>query len=311
MKSLNGSSKYWQPTDGKMAYLVVTLNGQELDRRELAGPVVIGRSGEAGLVVRDALISRQHCRVEPWRAGWRVVDLGSRNGTRVGIDRINERKLAEGDLLRVGRSEIRFLTGEFVPGFATEGNRMPRPADPFEALAGTLAGFVMDPEPVANEPAMDQEHWSVEEVLNELEVARQTVQQTMVDNRRRAAAGRNGQGSGGYGSAGLGLTGSGPTGSEQAGRGPMVRNNNGHVEMEREGQAVGELDRPVRVQRKPVPTREDYSLQAGPEDLPVERVIIAARPPGHYLLVAVLIAIVSATVAALIVSLIFMARGQV
>lgn len=257
------------PTDGCMAYLIITLNGQELERRELSGPVVIGRSAESQLVVRDALISRQHCRIEPYRAGWRVVDLGSRNGTLMGLDRINERKLAEGDLLRVGRSEIRFLTGSFVPGIAAEGNRMARPADPFEALAGTLAGFVVDEDPARVE-AEDSEEWSVEAVLGELEVAREKVTQTMLANRRRSAAG--------YSVRQVG-----------AGDGGMT--------------AV--------MPRAMTPARADFSLQADEQDIPIQKIVTVARPPAHYLLVTILIAIVSATVAALIVSLIFLARGQV
>jgi len=54
--------------------------------RELDAPVIrIGRGAENEMVVDDAAISRLHARVEEEAGTWRVVDLGSTNGTSVDL----------------------------------------------------------------------------------------------------------------------------------------------------------------------------------------------------------------------------------
>ena len=45
------------------------------------GSVTIGRDKSAEIPVEDRTLSRRHCRVYVGADGWRVTDLGSRNGT--------------------------------------------------------------------------------------------------------------------------------------------------------------------------------------------------------------------------------------
>lgn len=128
-----------------MAYVVISLGGEELSRHPLLGPTVMGRSADAQIHVRDSSMSRWHCRFEP--AGdppnvWTVVDLGSRNGTTVNGRRVQRHVLHSGDLLRVGRVTVLFQVGEFVPssvGPRTVRSRSVRPEAP--APAGSAAGF--------------------------------------------------------------------------------------------------------------------------------------------------------------------------
>jgi hypothetical protein len=129
-----------------MAWIIVSANGEELERRELTGPVVLGRSSECDLAVRDILLSRTHCRLEP--AGghdWRVVDLKSKNGTRVGWQQVESQVLKDGDHLRMGRTRIVYYTGPFEPApeRTPRPDRIVRPADPHEALSGTVTDFVL------------------------------------------------------------------------------------------------------------------------------------------------------------------------
>ena len=54
--------------------------------RELDAPVIrIGRGAENEMVVDDSAVSRLHARVEEEAGTWRVVDLGSTNGTSVDL----------------------------------------------------------------------------------------------------------------------------------------------------------------------------------------------------------------------------------
>ena len=121
--------------------IVADHKSQEIDRRELAGPVIIGRAPECDLPVRDILLSRRHCVLERIGDAWVVADMNSKNGTRVNSDIITRHVLRDGDVIRIGRTRIAFRDGPFIPATATVKQPRHRPADPIEAMAGTLAGF--------------------------------------------------------------------------------------------------------------------------------------------------------------------------
>jgi len=133
-----------------MAYLIFFGNDHEIDRRDLTGPVVVGRAHESDIAIRDILLSRKHCRIEPAGGGWAITDLGSKNGTYIGNKPIARHQLKDGDEVRLGHIKMTFHTGPFEP--APPGTRrrdFVRPADPTEALSGTVAGFILvEPEEV-------------------------------------------------------------------------------------------------------------------------------------------------------------------
>lgn len=136
-----------------MAYVVLYYKDQEVDRRKLDRAVVIGRSPECDVAIRDVLLSRRHCRIEKEGRDWVLSDLGSKNGTRVGGSAITRHVLRDADVIRAGKSTIRFHRGAFVPAPKTSApaGRPPRPADPFEALSGTVTAFEFEPRgPVRN-----------------------------------------------------------------------------------------------------------------------------------------------------------------
>ena len=72
-------------------------------------PVTIGRSEENAIRLSDdPFASARHASIEPLRNGVWVVDLGSTNGTYVNGDRLDGRRLLrEGDVVRVGETELR------------------------------------------------------------------------------------------------------------------------------------------------------------------------------------------------------------
>jgi pSer/pThr/pTyr-binding forkhead associated (FHA) protein len=128
-----------------MAYLRVMFDDTEIDRRDLSAPVVIGRSPECDIAVRDVLLSRKHCRIEPSpdSDGWQVADLSSKNGTTHNDQPLSEpRPLACGDVLRLGRVTVLFSAGKLADRGLTPLRHAPlRPADPTETLTGTVCGF--------------------------------------------------------------------------------------------------------------------------------------------------------------------------
>ena len=71
-------------------------------------PARIGRGLECDVVLSDPLSSRVHATVACESGEWWVRDVGSRNGTFVNGQKIDEARLTEGDLLKVGSSEFTF-----------------------------------------------------------------------------------------------------------------------------------------------------------------------------------------------------------
>jgi hypothetical protein len=73
----------------------------------VADAVTVGRAGDNDLVLRDPEVSRHHARFESTDSGWRVVDLGSTNGTWVNGARRERHAIAAGDVVAFGG--VRFL----------------------------------------------------------------------------------------------------------------------------------------------------------------------------------------------------------
>jgi pSer/pThr/pTyr-binding forkhead associated (FHA) protein len=73
-------------------------------------PLTIGRSAENSAVLGgDEFASGHHARVEAQRDGVWILDLGSTNGTWVNGERMDgRRRLHDGDVVRIGETELRF-----------------------------------------------------------------------------------------------------------------------------------------------------------------------------------------------------------
>lgn len=166
-----------------MAFVVVLFRGEELARRELDGPMTIGRSPECDISVRDIILSRRHCRLLPADQGWAVEDLGSKNGTFISGENITYAALSDGTSIRIGKTQLKFYTGNLknvpLPKKKPVSSRQ-RPADPFEALSGTVEAFEFEsglpkrdlsrlptPRPKPSDPASYQ-HEDVYTMLTEI-----------------------------------------------------------------------------------------------------------------------------------------------
>jgi len=72
------------------------------------GKNLIGRGLECGVVLSDPLCSRVHCELEKSPDGWMVRDHGSRNGTFVNGQKIDEARLIDGAEIRLGSIAFAF-----------------------------------------------------------------------------------------------------------------------------------------------------------------------------------------------------------
>jgi pSer/pThr/pTyr-binding forkhead associated (FHA) protein len=118
-----------------MAYLVVTVRDRELFRRELSGPLTLGRSTDCELWLNDNGVSRRHCRFEQASDGaWEVHDLGSRNGVFAHGQRVAKHTLRDGDHVRVGEAKITFHEVGYVSS---------RPATPQRGAGDSMSDTVL------------------------------------------------------------------------------------------------------------------------------------------------------------------------
>lgn len=85
---------------------VRSAGGEVSSFASLMGPVVIGRSHEADLVIDDPFASDFHARVAPQDdATFRIQDLGSTNGTFVNGERLAATAIVRpGDEIQIGRT---------------------------------------------------------------------------------------------------------------------------------------------------------------------------------------------------------------
>ena len=73
--------------------------------------LLVGRQVDADILLPDddRKASRQHCEIELTKRGVIVRDLGSKNSTFVNEEQITEVRLRGDDLLRCGRTQLRFI----------------------------------------------------------------------------------------------------------------------------------------------------------------------------------------------------------
>ena len=84
-------------------------DGSPAERWDLSQhPVVVGRSGQAEVRVRDDGLSRRHFLIVPEGEDYVIKDLNSRNGTWVDGHRIVAERLNHNDLILAGHTRFRF-----------------------------------------------------------------------------------------------------------------------------------------------------------------------------------------------------------
>ncbi len=102
------------PVSGRVTGKIVVVKSPALsegDEHALdSAPITVGRGAQNDLGLgTDEFASARHARFEPRQDGVWLHDLGSSNGTYVNGSRLTRpRKLAPGDLIRIGETDLRF-----------------------------------------------------------------------------------------------------------------------------------------------------------------------------------------------------------
>ena len=76
-----------------------------------ADVVTVGRHPESDIFLDDITVSRRHAEVRREGARYWVRDVGSLNGTYINRERVDDRELADGDELQVGKFKLVFVHG--------------------------------------------------------------------------------------------------------------------------------------------------------------------------------------------------------
>jgi hypothetical protein len=87
--------------------VVLDAGGGEATHR-LSAMTYIGRSDDNQVRVQRGGVSRRHALIVAERAGFRIEDLGSQNGTLVNGKQVQRAALAHGDIITLGDAKLRF-----------------------------------------------------------------------------------------------------------------------------------------------------------------------------------------------------------
>ncbi len=126
-----------------MARLVISdgSSSRTVDLTEAS--TVAGRAPENKIVIDDKQASRRHFSVDKIEYGYKVVDLESRNGTRVNDRQVNQMLLRPGDKIQVGKHVLTFEDPNFKEPPAEIAAKLGPPA-----VQGRI-----DPPPTSPDPA--------------------------------------------------------------------------------------------------------------------------------------------------------------
>ncbi|MHC4607212.1 MAG: FHA domain-containing protein [Planctomycetota bacterium] len=132
-----------------MPTLVIQTEGATERIAMEANAVTLGRGLESDIRLKDIKASRKHCKVIKTAQGFKVLDLGSGNGTFVNGVQVKEQPLKAGDAIQIGDTVITFeaASGEAAPAPA------PKPAAPAPAPAPGPAAPAPAPAPGPAAPA--------------------------------------------------------------------------------------------------------------------------------------------------------------
>jgi pSer/pThr/pTyr-binding forkhead associated (FHA) protein len=119
---------------------------------------VAGRSSENKLHIEDKQASRRHCQIERIDFGFKLVDLESRNGTRVNDRVVNQALLRPGDRIQIGKHVLVFedpafkeppaeVAARFAPPAAEAPRLLPVPPPAASAPAPAAAPAAPEPAP--------------------------------------------------------------------------------------------------------------------------------------------------------------------
>src|SRR4051794_17306470 len=93
------------------------LDGQENTLPLTAAEILIGRKGDADVVLNNQHVSRHHAKLVKTADGYVLQDLGSTHGTFINEARVERHALKHGDTISLGkdRVDLHYFVGDAKP----------------------------------------------------------------------------------------------------------------------------------------------------------------------------------------------------
>ncbi|HSE37761.1 MAG TPA: FHA domain-containing protein [Blastocatellia bacterium] len=105
--------------------------GDVFDRKLTNAETQIGKGPRNDIVIADPAVSTAHAMIRLEGTVYTINDIGSRNGTYVNSERVNDsRELNHGDVIGIGLSKLTFLLGDHGDTAAIEVDEIARAARP-------------------------------------------------------------------------------------------------------------------------------------------------------------------------------------
>jgi adenylate cyclase len=120
-----------------------------------SGEVVIGRSPECQVVLKDFGISRQHARITVGDDGVRIMDMRSKNGTQVNGVPVVEAPLKDGDRILLGKFQLTFSKTLDTKVILDEAKPLSEEAGTIIRSVGELSKLLSTAEPAASRKGTD------------------------------------------------------------------------------------------------------------------------------------------------------------
>lgn len=122
LQAKEGEKLQREPSETPFVNRIVLLtNGQGNFKFPLNRSIMtIGRAAQNDIHIQSRFISRFHARIVSDAQGSIIEDLDSSNGLRVNSDRVRRKQLRSGDLIDIGRTQLKFI--DLMDGNSGEGN---------------------------------------------------------------------------------------------------------------------------------------------------------------------------------------------
>lgn len=145
---------------GRNAKLIVIAGAnQGLEIPLLEAPLLLGRGPNCDVPLYDNYASREHCWIEPRGDEWWVRDLGSKNGTLIGSNRINqEHLLSDSEIIVIGATQLRFSDPSDTKTYTL-------PSQAPGRLVVDLPGRVVRVDSLVVDPPLSPKQWTLLTVL--------------------------------------------------------------------------------------------------------------------------------------------------
>jgi hypothetical protein len=75
-----------------------------------AGRSLVGTADDCDIKIDDSFASSHHCEIRFEYGAYKIIDLGSTNGIVVNEKKVREHEFVDNDLLKIGRTELKFKT---------------------------------------------------------------------------------------------------------------------------------------------------------------------------------------------------------